>query len=147
MSFKELTGIAMSCTEEQYIDTVQRHLISKRHIGLANQSGMYGTKLITCITRTVYEYNLSIRMVQQNTYQFACRISGSTYNSNFYHILFFQFILMSGIICTQRGTCNLDKALSLIRSPTLLHLTILTQLVFNQVILRLHTNGRERERT
>src|SRR5574344_1167397 len=99
----------MSCTEEQYIDTIQWHLIGKRHIGLANQSGMYRTKLITCITRTVYEYNLSIRMVQQNTYQFACRISGSANNSNFYHILFFQFILMIGIIRTERSTCNLNK--------------------------------------
>lgn len=81
----ELAGIAMSGAEKQYIDGIQRQLIAENHIGFTHQALMHSAQLIAGVAGTVYKNDLGIGMSQQDTYKFTGSITGSSYDSYFYH--------------------------------------------------------------
>lgn len=81
----ELAGIAVSGAEKQHIDGIQRQLIGENHIGLTHQALMHGAQLVAGVAGTVYKNDLGIGMSQQDTYKFTGSITGSSYDSYFYH--------------------------------------------------------------
>ena len=54
-------------------------------VGLSIESFMHISNEVSSITGTVYEHNLYIGMVDQQSDQFASRIACSSYDSNSYH--------------------------------------------------------------
>ena len=54
---------------------------------------------------------------------------------------------MCEVISTEGGRSNLDEALGILRSPSLGCLTILTELVLDEVVRRVNANCLEAERT
>ena len=85
MTIHKLLRITMGGTEEQYIYFIQRKLVSKYQIGLTIESFMYVSYLIASVTATIYKLYFHFGMINQQTNQFACRITGPTDNSYFNH--------------------------------------------------------------
>ena len=81
----ELAGVTVSCAEEEHIDSVKRQLVGKGHIGLTYQTLVNRAELVTGVAGTVYEHYLRIGMTQKNADELSCRITGTSYYSDFNH--------------------------------------------------------------
>ena len=86
MAFHEFLCIAMSGTEEQKVDAVQRELVGETHIGFSEQSAVNVSDQVAGVAGTIHKCNLGVRVIQQQTNQFACRISRTTDNSDLNNI-------------------------------------------------------------
>ena len=85
MRFHELTCIAMRRTEKETIDFGQRQFIGKDQIGFSIKSAMHIGNSVSRITGTVYKNDFHIGVIDEQPQQLPRRISGSAYDSNFYH--------------------------------------------------------------
>ena len=85
MAFHEFACVAVCRTEEKHIYFVQRKFIGEHKVGLSIQSFVDISYFISGITRTIDKPDFYIGVVNQQTNQFACRITGSSYYSYFNH--------------------------------------------------------------
>ena len=85
MTIHKLLRVTMGGTEEQYIYLVQRKPVGKYQIGFTVKPFMYVGNLIAGVAATVYKLYLYFGMINQQTNQFACRITCPTDNSYFNH--------------------------------------------------------------
>ena len=86
MALHELACVAVGGAEEQEVDALQRQLVGETQVGLAKQVTVYVGNHVAGIARAADKHNLGIGVIEQKAYQFACRISCTTYNSNLNHI-------------------------------------------------------------
>ena len=85
VTIHKLLCISMSRTEEQYINLIQRKFVGKNQIRFTIESLMYVGNLIAGVTAAVYKLYVYIRVINQQTNQFARRITCPTDNSCFNH--------------------------------------------------------------
>ena len=85
VAFHELACVAVGGAEEEHVNLVQRQLVGKGQVGLAVQTFVYVGYFVSGVARTVDEDDFRLRVVQQQTDQFACRVAGPADNSYFYH--------------------------------------------------------------
>ena len=85
VAIHELLRIPMSRTEEQYINLIQRKFVGKNQIRFTIEPLMYVGNLIAGVTAAIYKLYVYIGVIDQQTDQFACRITCPTDNSYFNH--------------------------------------------------------------
>ena len=91
MLLQELLALAMSETEEHHIYLVERHLVGKLQICVAQQTLVYVGNGIASITLAVGKNNLYLWVVYQQANQFTACIACRTKNTYFNHqLLFFR---------------------------------------------------------
>lgn len=97
----ELAGVAVSRAEEETVNLVQRELVGKHEVGLAEEPAVDIGYAVARVTGAVYKNNLYIGVIDEQPQQLTCGVSRPTYDSYFYHVLFF---------CSRRtalyGTCG-----------------------------------------
>ena len=78
MLLEELFALAVAETEEDHVDILERHLVRKPQVCIADESFVYITHQIAGIALRVGKYDLCLGMVQQQSDQLATRISCRT---------------------------------------------------------------------
>ena len=73
--FEERFALAVAETEEHHIHLVERHIGYELHIGLTIQSFVDICEQIARVALAVDKYNFGLRMIDEQTNEFACRIS------------------------------------------------------------------------
>ena len=75
MFLQESSALAMTEAEEHHVYIIERHLRSEAQVGIAKQSLVYVAHRIASIALRVGKYNLGLRMIEQQTDEFAPRIA------------------------------------------------------------------------
>jgi hypothetical protein len=100
MLLEEGLALAVAEAEKNDIHVGEWHLRREPHIGIAVQALMHVGQKVSGIALTVYKLDLCLGMVDEQSDEFACRITGSTKYSYFYHKL---FVYSSGMINQRMG--------------------------------------------
>ena len=75
---QKLFALAVAEAEEDYVNILEWHLVSKPQVCVADEAFMHIAYRITCITLAIGEDNLSLGVVQQQTDEFSARVSCRT---------------------------------------------------------------------
>ncbi len=81
----EFRRLAVRRTAEQHVDVGQRPCRSETQAGFPDKPLMDIAHQVSGIRLTGHPHNFNIRMVNQQSYKLACRISGTTYYTCLYH--------------------------------------------------------------
>jgi hypothetical protein len=78
MFLEEGLALAVSETEEYDIDLIERHLVGKLQISLANESFVDIADEVACVALRVGKDNLCLRVVEQQADELTARIACCT---------------------------------------------------------------------
>ena len=78
MLAQELLALAVAEAEEHHVDLFERHLAGEPQVGVAIQALMHVGHKVACVALAVCKHNLCLRVVKQQSYQFAASITGSS---------------------------------------------------------------------
>ena len=78
MLLEELLALAVTETEEDYVDILKRHLVGEPQVCIADKAFMDITHQIARVTLRVGKHDLCLGMVQQQTDQLTACISCRT---------------------------------------------------------------------
>ena len=145
----EFLAFAVAEAEEEHVSLFERQFICKSQICFADQTFVYVRYKIAGVRRAVYECNINLRMVYQESYQLTSRITGSAQYANIDHICFLYIcvvclcsfscplcflVRVAGIVQTQRSRCHLYEAFGIFCSPSFLYFSVFAELVLYEII-------------
>ena len=78
MLFHECLALAMTETEEHYIDVVERHRRRELQVGIAIEPFVHISYVIAGVALRIGENQFHVGMIDQQPYQFTASISGSS---------------------------------------------------------------------
>lgn len=86
----------MAHAEEEHVHLVQRQLVGKTKVGVANQSLMHVNQRMTGMARRMDKGQRSLRMMNQQAAEFARRIAG-TANNSYFNLLVHRLLSFSSL--------------------------------------------------
>ena len=84
-ALKELACVAVGGAEIEEVYLFKGHLVGEEEVGLSQQACVNIGDAVTGVAAAVYEFYLNFGVAEQQAYKLACCVSGTAYNSCFYH--------------------------------------------------------------